>query len=283
MTLYLFFGCMVVFSRSPIIDWTAIPQRQKLHAPPFFSVTSTFNLLQQERFTRVTSVHGLSSAKIPLRKIDDETAMEIGAELIGESAIYAIAVLVLISEGIKWVTPGFTLFCACTQPCKTIPIERYWSNNWIGHWWKLKRHGQADGKTWAGWWKERDRPMERKRQADGKKETGRWTENNRQADGQKNRHTLHSRLLLPLDLIFQRWSNKASEKEAAATLASEQAALLQQQHDQLMRDVDSLKAQVVEVDSLKAQVAAFKSTIKEMEARNSGPTLVPRCKYSDRN
>lgn len=134
----------------------------------------------KERFTRVTSVHGLSSAKIPLRKIDDETAMDIGAELIGETAIYVIAVLVLISEGIKW-------------------------------------------------------------------------------------------------------SNKVSEREAAETLASEQAALLQQQHDQLMRDVDSLKAQVVDVDSLKAQVAAFKSTIKELEARNAGPTLVPRCKYSDRN
>ena len=41
------------------------------------------------------------AAKIPIRKIDDDAAMEIGAELIGEASIYIIAVLVLISEGIK--------------------------------------------------------------------------------------------------------------------------------------------------------------------------------------
>merc|ERR1712105_219208 len=52
---------------------------------------------------RVSSVRS-RKAKIPIRQIDDETAMETGAELIGEASIYFIAVLVLISETIKWTT-----------------------------------------------------------------------------------------------------------------------------------------------------------------------------------
>ena len=50
-----------------------------------------------------------SAAKIPLRQIDDEAAMEVGAELIGEASIYFIAVLVLISEGIKSVKSKCTV------------------------------------------------------------------------------------------------------------------------------------------------------------------------------
>jgi len=120
----------------------------------------------RERFTRVSSVKGVS-AKIPFRKIDDEAAMEIGAELIGEASIYFIAVLVLISEGIKW-------------------------------------------------------------------------------------------------------SNKASEKEAKDALASEQAALVRQQHEQLLRDMDTLKS----------QIAAFQVQMKELEARGGNPSNLTQCKFS---
>jgi len=57
-----------------------------------------------ERCSRLSSLklRSSSKARIPIRPIDDDKAMEQGAELIGELSIYAIAVLVLISETIKW-------------------------------------------------------------------------------------------------------------------------------------------------------------------------------------
>jgi len=56
----------------------------------------------KERFSPTVKGSLKSRRRRAIPRIEDEAAMELGAELIGEASIYVIAVLVLISEGIKW-------------------------------------------------------------------------------------------------------------------------------------------------------------------------------------
>jgi len=56
----------------------------------------------KERFSPTVKGSLKSRRRRAIPRIEDEAAMELGAELIGEVSIYVIAVLVLISEGIKW-------------------------------------------------------------------------------------------------------------------------------------------------------------------------------------